>query len=281
MKNHSPDPQRQKAITPKFLKYLLHFSSPEIRNIKADHAADLLGGGFFFAMRSCEFTKPSRAGKTKPIRLGGIRFFDKGNVEVPHEDPDLLRKSQWVRILFEDQKNGERFDSRTQQRSGLLQLCPVICLARAVKRVLKFVPNCTKNTLLAAINCRSSRSKFITNRFTRSHLRAQCKQGGGEATFGFGPADIGNKSIRSGAAMSLFLNDTPVPKIMILGRWKSRAFLDYIRPQIIQWTANLAPDMVSFNNFFELCERGTTNQPDDEQNSRERHYNLPMFNTSF
>ena len=69
MKNNSPDPQRQKAITPKFLKYLLHFSSPEIRNIKEDHAADLLGGGFFFAMRSCEFTKPSRAGKTKPIRF--------------------------------------------------------------------------------------------------------------------------------------------------------------------------------------------------------------------
>ena len=167
-------------------------------------------------MLSCEFTKPSRAGTTKPIRLGGIRFFDKGNVQVPHEDPDLLRKSKWVRILFEDQKNGEKFDSRTQQRSGLLQLYPVICIVRAVKRVLKFVPNCTKNTLLAAINCRSSRSKFITNHFTRSYLRAQCKHGGGEETFGFGPADIGNKSIRSGAAMSLFLNDTPVPKIMIL-----------------------------------------------------------------
>ena len=58
--------------------------------------------------------------KTKPIRLSGIRFFDKGNVQVPHEDPDLLRKAKWVRILFEDQKNGEKFDS-SRDRPGFFE----------------------------------------------------------------------------------------------------------------------------------------------------------------
>ena len=281
MKDDSPKTKQQKAITPKLLKYLLQFSSPEIRNNKEDHAADLVGGGFFFAMRSCEFAKPAKAGKTKPIRLGGIRFYDKRDALVEHNDPDLLKKAKRVWVLFEDQKNGERFDSRTQRKSGLPKLCPVVCFGRAVQRVLKFVPNCTDDTLLASINCRSSKSKFVTNRFTLKFLRAKCRLGGGEAEFHLDPDEIGNKSIRSGAAMSLFLNDTSVPKIMILGRWKSRAFLDYIRPQIIQWTACMAQDMVSFDNYYELCTRHPTNQPGEEQNSQERHYELPRFNMSF
>ena len=40
---------------------------------------------------------------------------------------------------------------------------------------------------------------------------------------------------------------------MILGRWISKAFLIYIRPQIIKWTKNFLSDMISFNIFFELC----------------------------
>jgi hypothetical protein len=27
-------------------------------------------------------------------------------------------------------------------------------------------------------------------------------------------------------------------KIMMLGRWKSTAFLDYIRPQVLEWAGN-------------------------------------------
>ena len=57
----------------------------------------------------------------------------------------------------------------------------------------------------------------------------------------------------SGAAMALFLMDHLSDQIMILGRWKSKAFLVYIWPQIIKWTKNFSSDMISFNNFFELC----------------------------
>ena len=53
--------------------------------------------------------------------------------------------------------------------------------------------------------------------------------------------------------MALFLMDHSSDQIMILGRWKSKAFLVYIRPQIIEWTKNFSSDMISFNNFFELC----------------------------
>ncbi len=71
-------------------------------------------------------------------------------------------------------------------------------------------------------------------------------------TFGFHPHKIGNRSIRSGAAMALFLKDHSTAKIMILGRWSSDAFLVYIRPQVLEWTNNMSRDMVSFDSFLDV-----------------------------
>jgi hypothetical protein len=38
-------------------------------------------------------------------------------------------------------------------------------------------------------------------------------------------------------------------KIMILGRWKSGAFMDYIQPQILEWTILMSQDMTEFGSF--------------------------------
>ncbi len=54
----------------------------------------------------------------------------------------------------------------------------------------------------------------------RAHVAAM-----GRARLGFGPLEIGTHSIRSAAAMSMFLADVPVYTIMLLGRWSSDAFL--------------------------------------------------------
>ena len=104
-----------------------------------------------------------------------------------------------------------------------------------------------------------------------------CRLHGGVKRFGFHPEEIGNRSIRSGAAMALFLNDVSSDKIMILGRWKSKAFLDYIRPQVVQWTRLYSVDMISFNNFFKLCasldKRGRKREA--EIQPRRGHMNIP------
>ena len=52
--------------------------------------------------------------------------------------------------------------------------------------------------------------------------------------------------------MALFLQHHSSTHIMILGRWKSDAFLAYIRPQVLEWTNNMSPDMISFNDFIDL-----------------------------
>ena len=45
--------------------------------------------------------------------------------------------------------------------------------------------------------------------------------------------------------MALFLMDHSVTKIMLLGRWSSDAFLNYIRPQVLEWTNQLSRDMIT------------------------------------
>ncbi|KAI2496577.1 hypothetical protein MHU86_17905 [Fragilaria crotonensis] len=54
--------------------------------------------------------------------------------------------------------------------------------------------------------------------------------------------------------MGLFLMDQPVAKIMILGRWSSDAFLDYIRPQVLEWTNQLSRDMIQNDSFFDAAD---------------------------
>ena len=73
-------------------------------------------------------------------------------------------------------------------------------------------------------------------------------------TFGYGAIDIGTRSIRSGAAMGLFLMNHPVAKIMILGRWSSDAFLVYIRPQVLEWTNQMSGDMIRNDSFFDASD---------------------------
>ena len=63
-------------------------------------------------------------------------------------------------------------------------------------------------------------------------------------------SDIGTRSIRSGAAMGLFLAGISVDKIKMLGRWSSDAFLVYIRPQVLEWTNNMSSEMIKNNSFF-------------------------------
>ena len=50
--------------------------------------------------------------------------------------------------------------------------------------------------------------------------------------------------------------------IMTLGRWRSLAFLDYIRSQVVELTTNMAQDMVS-HEITDLSGETKTEQVDD------------------
>jgi hypothetical protein len=202
-------------------------------------------------MRPCEFVKTPRPGKTKCATLGSIIFRDGRKRTIPHTTPLLFSTAQYVTVIFVDQKNGTKMDHRTQKRTGHKYLCPVLRLGRAAARVVTTVRGWSTDTLLCTLHT-DNKPTLVTSAFTKSLLRHTCHLFGGLQTFGFHPHEIGNRSIRSGAAMSLFLMHHPKEWIMILGRWASDAFLVYIRPQVLEWTNNMSKDMIRLDTFLDV-----------------------------
>jgi hypothetical protein len=248
-----PPPNRQKAITPKFLRRLYKFAKGT-NSVAHAHTADLILGAFFFAMRSCEYVTTKTKGRTKRVRIGCIVFRTRSRAVLSHSDPHLLTHAAYVTIVFEDQKNGKKMDARTQRRSGHRYLCPVFRWGSAVQRIVRTIPNWGDDTDLCSIFLAGDVLR-ISNTFTCKLLRHTCELFGGFDSFGFHPHEIGNRSLRSGAAMSLFLMDHSPAKIMILGRWSSDAFLVYIRPQVLEWTHNMSCDMIHLDTFFDASHR--------------------------
>jgi hypothetical protein len=272
--NIDPPASRQKAITPRLLRKLLVASHhPALSDTAPAIVADIVIGAFFFAMRSCEYSKPQVPGQTQCIDLDGLIFRTTSNTIVPHSDPGLLTISEYVTVTFVNQKNGRKMDSRTQRRTGDPDLCPVVRYATQVQRILRMVPGAKGITKINTIAL-GGKLGLITNTYILNILRNTCYSFGGKATFGFDPHEIGNKSIRSGAAMALFINDISTAKIMILGRWSSDAFLVYIRPQVLEWTNNMSTEMIAVDSFLDvqMNHHTTTDDPRTRANK---------YNTSF
>ena len=76
----------------------------------------------------------------------------------------------------------------------------------------------------------------------------------GNATLGFEPKEIGTHSLRSGAAMEMYLTGVPLYTIMLIGRWSSDAFLHYIRKQVEQFSLHVAKQMLTFRSFRKISD---------------------------
>lgn len=261
--------EKQKAVTPDLLRDLAR--SYEDLGEVGRHTADLTVGAYFFAMRACEFCKTPRPGKTKLLTVENVQFRDGRKRVIPHREPDLLRKSRYVTITFVDQKNGHKSEKRTQPRTGRKWLCPVRAWARAVQRAMKFSEPSAKNVPVCTIRSKSGGTTTVTSDRVVRGLRSTCQLFGGTNTYGFHPHELGAKSIRSGAAMNLSMTKRYTSEeIMVLGRWRSRAFLAYIRPQALEWTALMARDMAKPRSFLDLAyKKISRNQCSDQDNNND------------
>ena len=235
-----------------------------------EHTADLAVGAFFFAMRACEFCKTERKGRTKMLELCDITFRDRLKRVVPKTAPDLEKRSHYVTVRFEFQKNKVKADRRTQGRSDK-PLCPVRAWVRVCQRVIETGRDPTKRTPVCEIGDGGTRTVQVTSERVKHLLRLACEHRGGDRGYGMKPSELGTRSIRSGAAMALFLMDHPVEKIMILGRWSSDAFLVYIRPQVLEWTNIMARDMASNRDFRDL------NHSRDRPSALRKSRTMPSF----
>ena len=210
---------------------------------KQKATGQLAVGSFFYACRSCEYLLVPQAEKrrTDVLRLRCFRFFRNGKL-VPHDD-HFLENSDCVSITFEWQKKDERNDTVTQMATLHILLCPVRAWAAVVKRIRSY-PGATDETKVSAY-WKDSQINHLTSKNMSDALR-DAVSAIGEESLGFKASQVGCHSIRSGAAMAMYLGECPVYTIMMIGRWSSDAFLRYIRKQVEQFSHNVSKRMIRF-----------------------------------
>jgi hypothetical protein len=222
----------------------------ELAASPADHAvADLAMGAFFFACRSCEYSSVKGPRRTKTLRVGDVQFR-RGRHIIPHTSPDLHLAEQ-VSVVFRDQKNRDKMATRSAWRTTDPVACPVKSWANITRRV-RTTTGCTDNTLVFKYTPGDEgQPADVTSDMTIKLLRLAAANIG-SATLGYEPHQIGTHSIRSGAAMALVLSGHHAWRIMLTGRWRSTAFLLYVREQVQAFSKGVSDRMIENPDFFHV-----------------------------
>jgi hypothetical protein len=200
---------------------------------------------FFFAMRSCEYLTVSGPRKTKLLRLRDIQFF-LHRVDIS-TNTTQLHTADVICITFQDQKNGDKADTITMHRTTDPITCPVKQAATIVTSI-RNIPGCTSDSTINTYQSKG-RTYTLSSQTALQRLRRKATVLGPH-TLGHTADDIGLHSCRSAAAMAMVLAGTPVYMIMLIGRWKSNAFLRYIRKQVAEVSNDVSNNMIRIRSFF-------------------------------
>jgi hypothetical protein len=92
---------------------------------------------------------------------------------------------------------------------------------------------------------------LVSSKQTLHRIRDRVKAIGKDV-LGFTALEVGTHSIRSAAAMAMYLANVPVYSIMLIGRWSSDAFLCYIRRQVQDFSAGVSRRMIISEDFFTI-----------------------------
>ena len=201
---------------------------------------------FFFAFRSCEYLTVTGTRKTKLLCVQDFRFF-LNKAEISHQNPDHLHFADIISITFRDQKNGEKEETITLSRTNDPIACPVAQAAAIIRRILQ-IPGTGP---VSSINTYISDGIIYTlsSSVALERIRRKARQIGAPA-LGHEPEDYGIHSGRSAAAMAMILAGLPTYVVMLVGRWKSDAFLTYIRKQVQEFSNTISRSMINVLTFF-------------------------------
>jgi hypothetical protein len=97
----------------------------------------LLIGAFFFAMRSCEYSRVLSRVRTKLLQRRDISFTGDTHKVIPHSDPSLGQRSTYVPIQCRNQKNGHNIDKQSIARTSNPILCPILAWANIIGHLAK------------------------------------------------------------------------------------------------------------------------------------------------
>ena len=119
----------------------------------------------------------------------------------------MIEYATYVAITFEFLKKGERNDTFTQLDTDHSFLSLARIWAATVLRIRSY-PGANNDTLVSAVQ-RNNRIQHVTSAQMSNALRDTVSTIG-EETLGFKSTEIGTHSLRSGAAMDMFLGECPV-----------------------------------------------------------------------
>ena len=235
-KEQDPSEKHQKAIP---------FSVIRQMNIQAisdlDSAiATICTGAIFFCMRSCEYSKAQAQDdrKTKLLCLRNFRFFA-NNKELDQKKDDISSASL-ISITFEDQKNREKNESINLHKTSDKTLCPVKSWA---KTLIEFGLMREHHEFR-----RNNKSFQISNNNIKNALKSTVDTMQA-FNLGFSGDDVGTHSIHAGGAMAMVLAKVDTYVIKLQGRWKSDAFMKYIRKQVQQFSSDISDKMILKEHF--------------------------------
>lgn len=230
--------------------------------------AELICAALFFACRSCEYSKTpqNERKKTRPLRPCDITFV-KGPRIINQSSPEIFTADAVI-AKFGSQKAGDpdHDDEVPMDRTDHPQLCPVRLWAKVISRLRNYPTFDPKWPVFTFYDQTSKKFQTIESKEISKAVKAAVKLIGKDK-LGFGPDEVGTHSVRSALAMQLYLQHVPPYTIMMIGRWRSDAFLSYIEKQCHEFTKGMSSTMLTLNTFYQLGRHDSQHQPEASQQS--------------
>jgi len=251
-KKDDPKEVQQKALPICVLHLILSSNSTEL----CQAMGKLAGAAHFWAMHSCEYVKVPKAEhrQTKQLCIRNIAFIKDGE-SIDHKSPSL-HLTDCVSVTFERQKNDRKADTVTQWRTSDELLCPIKIWASLIRRISSY-KGAIKDSPLSLVQYKG---KIIN--ISGDMTTDLCRDGVvaiRETKLGIRRSEIGTRSIRSGAAMAMYLTGVPVFLIMLIVRWSSTAFLKYIQKQVQDFLQGISSKMIEVQSFKHVQNPTETN----------------------
>jgi hypothetical protein len=144
------------------------------------------------------------------------------------------------------------------RRAPVVGLCHLCCLVQSLRKGRLDCPNeanfvVPRDVGKSHINTfmRGGRLVLLASKIALVRLRAVVRSLGKDA-LSFDDSEVGNHSLRSAAAMAMYLAGVPVYTIMLNGRLSSDAFLRYIRRQVQAFSAGVSRRMILAPDFLTI-----------------------------
>jgi integrase len=249
--NTDPGVRHEKPLPVELLQRMVQRPDGGVAVLRHFHRLTIFA--FFFAMRSCEYllvTSDESQRRTRPLRLRNFLFL-RGHRRLDHSSDDLVSADS-ITITFEWQKRDDRDDQVTQSRTPHRLLCPVKTAAAIVKYIRSIggtddtpIYTYRHHTYGNLCHLTGSQARDMLRKFVEVDVDP-------DESWGFNHTQIGLHSLRSSAAMAMYLNGIPTPTIMLLGRWSSDAVMRYIRKTVVELGSKVSVRMIQNPAFHQV-----------------------------